>query len=259
MPETQVIPDEVLAAAKRVVRQRGPAALTMDVLAQETGLSRTTLYRRSGGREALLDALEAAGLAVGDRTDARMRILRAARAAFSRAGFSVATVEEIATDARVGLATLFRHFGDKENLAAAVIQETVPRRAMQQIEPTGDLRADLTGLAERMLAGLQQDTPLVRWMMIETLQGGPFLPKVRTLVPTRSLQAISRFFSACLASGQIPEGDPQMLAQAFAGLVMAFGFIGPLFSNGPVPDPPATARAITDLFLDGALALRRAR
>src|SRR5438128_1847774 len=58
----------------------------MENLAEKTGLSRTTLYRRTGGREALLDELARAGLHVGDRGDARERLLRAARVVFGRAG-----------------------------------------------------------------------------------------------------------------------------------------------------------------------------
>jgi AcrR family transcriptional regulator len=245
---------DVLNAAKRLIAARGPQGLTIDDLVRATGLSRTTLYRRTGGREALLDALQEAGLPIGDRTAARERILKSARAAFSRAGFDGATLEEIATAANVGLVTIYRHFGDKEGLAVAVLEGLAPHRAVRESRITSDLRKDLLALAERMLTGLRDDTPLVRWMMMETLADGPFVSRVRTLSPTRTLPSLVRLFSAHLGDGNLPKADPQLLAQSFVGMVMAFGVFGPLFNKLPAPDPAATARAVTDLFLYGALA-----
>src|SRR5688572_125442 len=100
-----MIDREVLDAAARIVARDGTDALTMERLARETGLSRATVYRRSGGRDALLDALAAAGHDVGDRTETRARILAGAREVFGRAGFDGATIEDVAAAAGVGPAT----------------------------------------------------------------------------------------------------------------------------------------------------------
>lgn len=250
------IDPEILAAAASLAETVGADDLTMDELARATGISRATLYRRTGGREAVLDALAAAGVAVGDRTEARARILAAARVVFSRAGFDAATIEEIAAEARVGPVTIYRHFGDKDGLVAAFLDELPPRRAAREAAAgaTEDLRADLQQLAERLLTGLRDELPLLRLTLIEALRGNPLVRRVQSLSRTRTLPAISALLSAHMAAGRLPKSDPKVLAQAFSGMLMAFSVIGPLLGERSVADPVALAHTLTELFLSGALA-----
>ncbi|MER5184248.1 helix-turn-helix domain-containing protein [Streptomyces sp. NPDC002896] len=49
--------DEILEAAAKLVKQQGPAALTMRKLAAELGTAVTSIYWHVGNRESLLDAL----------------------------------------------------------------------------------------------------------------------------------------------------------------------------------------------------------
>ncbi|MFE5769020.1 TetR/AcrR family transcriptional regulator [Streptomyces sp. NPDC056485] len=57
MARTTLTRDEVLAAAASLVKQHGPAALTMRKLAAELGTAVTSIYWHVGNRESLLDAL----------------------------------------------------------------------------------------------------------------------------------------------------------------------------------------------------------
>ncbi|KOU34770.1 TetR/AcrR family transcriptional regulator [Streptomyces sp. WM6378] len=57
MTRTSLTREEVLAAAGSLVRQHGPAALTMRGLAAELGTAVTSIYWHVGNRESLLDAL----------------------------------------------------------------------------------------------------------------------------------------------------------------------------------------------------------
>ncbi|MCB5168115.1 TetR/AcrR family transcriptional regulator; helix-turn-helix transcriptional regulator [Streptomyces bambusae] len=79
--------EEVLAAAAALVRQDGPAALTMRRLAAELGTAVTSIYWHVGNRESLLDALvertvqemgavRPAGRTPADRVVSVARILR---------------------------------------------------------------------------------------------------------------------------------------------------------------------------------------
>jgi AcrR family transcriptional regulator len=250
-----------MEAAARLVERHGADGLTMPALAKATGLSRATLYRRTGGRAPLLDALAAGGTPVGDRAGARERILAAARVVFGRAGFESATVVEIAAEAKVGLATVYRTFKDRDGLILAFLDSLAPRRAARDIaaHASADLRADLERLAEQMLRGLHDDAPLMRLMLLELLRGGPLLPRLRAMSPTRSLPSIARLLAGHAKAGRLPPTDATQLAQAFGGIVLAFGVLGPLLNGQPRGDPATTARAITDLFLRGALAPPRRR
>ncbi|TQK43681.1 TetR family transcriptional regulator [Streptomyces sp. SLBN-118] len=57
MPRTALTREEVLQAAASLVKQHGPAALTMRKLAAELGTAVTSIYWHVGNRESLLDAL----------------------------------------------------------------------------------------------------------------------------------------------------------------------------------------------------------
>jgi TetR/AcrR family transcriptional regulator len=257
-PETT---PQIVAAATRIVAAEGPDALTMERLARETGLSRATLYRRSGGREAVLDALAAAGTDVGDRTATRARILEGAREVFGRAGFGGATVDEVAAAAGVGAATVYRHFGDKDGLIAAFLDEFAPRRAAREATASlsGDLRRDLEDLAARVLTALRDDAPLVRLMMMETLRGGVTVAHARATPQARTVSSIASLLREHVAAGRLRDIDPEALAQAFGGMLFAFGVFAPLLRGVPAPDPAGTARTLTELFLRGALAAREER
>jgi AcrR family transcriptional regulator len=246
---------EVLKAAARIVDKDGPAHLTMPRLSRATGLSRATLYRQCGSREAVLDALAATGADVGDRTAARARILLGSRQVFGRVGFDAASLEEIAAAANVGIATIYRHFGDKDGLVAAFLDDLAPRRAAREARASasGDVRYDLERLAEQMLTGMRDDSALMRLLILETLRGSPLLGRVRAKSPTRMIAALAGLLRAHCAAGRLrDDADPQLLAQAFGGMVLAFGVVAPILRGEPAADPAVAARAITDLFLTGA-------
>ncbi|MFJ7155021.1 TetR/AcrR family transcriptional regulator [Streptomyces sp. NPDC101118] len=57
MARSPLTRDEVLEAAAALVKQHGPAALTMRKLAAELGTAVTSIYWHVGNRESLLDAL----------------------------------------------------------------------------------------------------------------------------------------------------------------------------------------------------------
>lgn len=251
------LPEEIVEAAARIVAAEGPDALTLERLAKETGLSRATLYRRSGGRGPLLDALAAAGEDVGDRSDTRAKILAGAREVFGRAGFDAATIEQVASAAGVGVASVYRWFGDKDGLVGAFLDELAPGRAARETRAraTGDLKNDLVTFAVSVLAGMQEDAPMIRLVLLEALKGGPLLPRVRAMSPVRSRTVLTALLREHAAAGRL-RGEPKELAQAFAGMVLAFGVVAPLLHGEPAADPEETARTITDLFLHGALAER---
>jgi AcrR family transcriptional regulator len=259
MSSNQAIPAPLLAAARRIVKQHGPQGLTLSALAVALSVSRATVVRRCGSREALLDALAEAGTAVGDRAAARTRILQAARVVFGRSGFEAASIEQIAEEARVAPATIYRHFQDKEGLVAAFLEVASPRSRVRAVldSKSGNLRRDLQRVAEVMLTHAKADSGSLRLVFIEALRGTPLLPRVRAMSPFRTLHALQALISAHLP----PERREQApeLAQAFAGLLLAFGFIGPLLAEVPVGDPQARAQFITDLFLRGARLPQRRR
>jgi AcrR family transcriptional regulator len=259
MSDEPPIPAPLLAVARGLIAKHGPEGLTLDAVAAALRVSRATVVRRCGSRQALLDALAEGGVDVGDRAEARTRILQAARVVFGRSGFEAASIDKIAEEARVAPATVYRHFGDKDGLVAAFLEITSPRSQVRAVlaQKTGDLRRDLERVATAMLTHVRKDEASVRLVFIEALRGTPLLPRVRAMSPSRTIDALR----ALLAEHLPPEraAEAQDLAQSFAGLLLSFGFIGPLFGAPPPIAPEERARFITNLFLRGARLPRRRR
>lgn len=251
------LPETITDAAARLVALHGPDGFTMDDLAREAGLSRATLYRQAGSREAVLSALSAQGVEIGERLDVRDRILAACRVVFTRAGFEAATLEDIAREAGVGPATVYRQFGDKAGLISAFAGHLGPRRAMREMapRPTGDPRADLERTAATVMRYAAEDLDLLKLALLERMRGGPWAELLKDS-PLRAQTALVRLMESYAASGVLGPHEPRRMARAFAGMLFAF-FTGPLLEGEPLPDPEETARFVTRVFLDGLASTAR--
>lgn len=243
------LPTDLLDAARELATQRG-ADFTIADLAAATGRSRATLYRQIGSLAALKAALASEGLPVGDAASTRARILAAARVCFGRQGMD-ATLDAIAAEAGVGIATVYRQFRDRNGLVEAFFHELGPRKGAREAAGrlTGDLRDDLYTVALGMLRGLEADQDLMRLAMIETLKNSTFADRMDS-GPFGTRLRVAAVLEPHVRSGALV-GDPVALAGAFGGLLMVFGFLAPLRTRVPV-HPAKTARFVTDLFLDGA-------
>lgn len=253
------VSQEVKAAALRLVERRGSHAFTMDALAREMGIARATLYRRAGGRGAVLAALGRDGVQLAAQEDASERILAAARVVFSRAGFDAATLEEVAREAKVGTATVYRLFGDKDGLAQAFADRFGPRRAVREVavRPSGNLRFDLEALATSVLRSAAAEGDLLKLALIERLRGGRFAQLLRAS-PLRSQKSLARFFKWYLARGALSPANPDLMAHAFSGLLLVF-VARPFVDGSPAADPETTGRFIAQVFLDGLAGGKRRR
>jgi AcrR family transcriptional regulator len=81
------------------------------------------------------------------KSEVRDRILRAALGAFARGGFAAATMSEIARDASMAVANLYRYYPGKEELFAAAIPEQTVARFEQLLERSVHAHARLAGVA----------------------------------------------------------------------------------------------------------------
>lgn len=80
------------------------------------------------------------------KPEVRERILRSALAAFARGGFVATTMSEIARDAGMAVANLYRYYASKEELFAAAIPEEIVARFEQLLERSVHAHARLAGL-----------------------------------------------------------------------------------------------------------------
>jgi AcrR family transcriptional regulator len=244
-------PHQILDAAEQLLADNPD--FTMEELGTAVHLSRATLYRQIGSKEALLQRLaDERGLEQVETADIRSRILAAARQIFGRYGLLDVTMEQIAQEAGVGVATLYRHFGDKESLIRAFASEITPHRAIadatQQI--SGNLTADLNQVVIHMLQFMHDNRDLARLGFNQNEKTRQYLAHIRP-APERTLYQLTKFLEAQRAAGTLPAGDLQQFALALTGMIFAFGFMAPTYHDMPLVEPEKTAEFIVNLFLNG--------
>ena len=169
------------AAAASLLTEVG-ADFTMEQLAARAQVPRATLYRHIGSKQALLTRLAAhAAPDAGVAPDPRIRILLAARRVFAQAGLAGATMEQIAAEAQVGVATVYRHFGDKDGLIRAFIAELSPRPVVRELaEPTADVAADLRALATTLLPFFYEYRDILRLILTAEATERAYIEQLRT-------------------------------------------------------------------------------
>lgn len=240
----------VLQMARELVKETA-VSFTMDQLAAKTGLSRATIYRQMGGKKAILKRLsEEHGLEELDQPDVPSRILQAARTLFGEQGLMAPTMEQIAAEANVGVATVYRHFGDKTGLLRRFLQAFHPRLPIEQDDVSGDLVTDLTRLVEMMIRFILENQDMVR---LSFSNGREWRDQLLDLRPfqKRSLVRVANFLQSQMDAGQLQPIDSRQAAIALLGMILSFSLIMPTYYNLPNPEPQETAVFITNLFLNG--------
>jgi AcrR family transcriptional regulator len=159
----------------------------------------------------------------GNPAETRREILRAAGESFAAAGFAGATTRQVAAKAGVNVATLHYHFGNKEGLYRAVLEEATSGR-LPAPETAGDPRERLARLVGQIWDFGAARPGLARLSLFDRLAGP------RPPAP---------------AGTNRPAADPRvaLLARAIAGI-----------GNGGAPPPldAAAAAFVIVTLVDGA-------
>ena len=244
------IQTKILQTARQLVEETA-ASFTMDDLAAQTGLSRATIYRQTGGKKAILQRLAAEhGLNELDQPDVRSRILQAARTLFGQHGFVSPTMEQIATEAGVGVATIYRHFGDKPTLLKTFLQTYQPRLSIDQNESSGDFETALFQMVQAMIQFILQNKDMVRLSFSNAHEWQAQLAELRPF-QERSLIRVANFLQSHIEAGGLRPVDPHQAATALMGMILSFCIIMPVYYQLPEPKPRETAVFIVELFLKG--------
>ena len=179
----------------------------------------------TAGAETIASADSASG-------DARGRILAAARKSFATAGFEGASTRQIAADAGVAQSLLLYHFGSKDALWRAVIDQmfadlngrvAVAARAARD----GSVRDRLLAVIRAFIDLCAQDADIHRIM---TLEGRQPTERLTWLVD-QHLRDNHRAACALIREGQragtVRPGDPTLLYYSFIAIA------GTAFSLAP--------------------------
>ncbi|HEX3414654.1 MAG TPA: TetR/AcrR family transcriptional regulator [Stellaceae bacterium] len=153
-------------------------------------------------------------------------VLAAAKRAFLAAGFGAVSMDTIAREAGVSKATVYAHFGSKEELFGAVIERECERYfdrfSAGELDPR-DVRASLTILGRRFLELiLSPDAIALHRIIVGEVTRFPMLGEVFWRAgPERERVQIEGFLRSAAGVGTLTLPDPRLAAEQFVTLVRA--------------------------------------
>ena len=155
----------------------------------------------------------------------RQRLLDAAFQVCSERGLQGATTREIADVARVNEVTLFRHFGSKEKLIAALFQRAVAAQAESfgETEPdANDLERDLTRYARRYHELLMSNEALIRTLIGEARRHPDHARQIICEAAKPMRERLLNYLRAAQKAGSVRRNlDVGPAVDAFTGMLLA--------------------------------------
>ncbi len=153
----------------------------------------------------------------GKRT--KERISRSALQLFVEKGITEATIRDISLAAGVAEGTLYRHYASKDDLAWQLFATNFMAfaRELQALARAGDgFKARLAAMVRQFCAFFDQDPVLFSYLL---LAQHAQLHKV-TEDMDNPVVVLRDTVAAGMAAGEVPAGDPDLLAAMVLGLVL---------------------------------------
>lgn len=178
------------------------------------------------------------------------RITAAAATLMLRRGFEKTTMDQVAAEAGVGKATVYRRWPSKDDLALAAMQELLDAELPQP--DTGSVREDLLESYRSMLAfvATEQGAAFMRTSVVEAIRDDRIAALYREAQERREQQSRTTLERA-VARGEVrADVDLDVAVQWLGGLT-----VSRIVSRRPLPRLDQ-AEAMVDFVLHGILAGR---
>jgi AcrR family transcriptional regulator len=162
----------------------------------------------------------------GPSEERRVAILQAAEAVFTEAGYTGASIREIARRAEVSSALLYWFFPNKAKLFAAMLLAKIDSQGVLEFPPEifeiapEELLPRLAhGFARFM--GSNQQINLMKLMLRETGQEPELIATMSQTISQRALTPMGAYIRRQMERGRMRHDNPEFVAQAFLGLFIA--------------------------------------
>jgi AcrR family transcriptional regulator len=257
-PAEVSVPAELVQTAIRAAEERGEdvASVPLRVLAAAAGISRSTLMRRIGGsRQALDDAVCAAGVDPGGRQPVRRRAVEAAARLISEQGLAAVTLEAVAAAAGCSVHSLYATFAGREGLLNAVYESYTPLFDIEKLvaRPSSSLEQTVRGIYRAFTAGLDRQ-PQVGPAMLADAFSRPNGAAGRLVQRyfSRALGSVGGWLAAEVAAGRIRPMPVTLLIQQLLGPLMLHLLSRPLMNEAvrlEMPDPDEICTRFAKAFV----------
>ena len=193
--------------------------------------------------------------------DRRQQILDTATDLFARQGFGSTTTRQIAQEAHVNEALIFRHFASKEDLYWAVLEHQCVaggdgRRIMtEELARSGSPQESFAGIARSFLQLRQQDSNLGRLLLFSALEHHQLSQRFFRTHIAELYEKLAQHILEQIGAGKFREVDPMLAARGFWGMVVYHFLVQELLGGKQYQDidTDEASRAIADIWLNGML------
>jgi AcrR family transcriptional regulator len=190
--------------------------------------------------------------------DRREQILEVASGIFARKGYQGTTTREIAEEARVNEALLFRHFPSKENLYWTMLEQLCHaggrRDRMKRILAQGGTDFEVfRGIARETLRRSLRDRELTRLLWFTALEKHELSVRFFNTFVADYYEALAGYIRARIRQGAFRKTDPLLAARGFLGMVVYHFLIQELFGGEQYRefDLEEVANTLAEIWLAG--------
>ncbi|MCJ8323297.1 MAG: TetR family transcriptional regulator [Rhizobiales bacterium] len=223
---------------------------TLDQLSKQANTSRATLYRRIGSKHNLLKKLAADGfISLDYQASAKAKILAATRIVVAKHGFINCTMEQIANQAGLGTATLYRHYAEKHKLLQAFTTALKSDVSMAEFKLAGNLSVEdgLYLLIKTMLKFIDDNVDIVKILFFGNPEERKYISNIRD-ASSSTFKSISQHIHNLKAQKLIQvEIKTEDLVASLMGQLMHFALTAPL-NLGRKLNIDRDAKLITKIF-----------
>ncbi len=184
----------------------------------------------------------------------RESIIESALSAFLEFGFGGTTMDEVVNRAGGSKASIYKHFKNKEDLFATVVDELVRHSLINELNPEDPPEKALLEYAESRLKVVftKKHIALRRLVIGE----GARFPKIARMYyehgPALSINLLEQYLKNAVTQGSLKIDDPHSAATGFTGMLMHFMYLRTLFTISTGPNNSQIkehARKTVDTFL----------
>jgi AcrR family transcriptional regulator len=200
--------------------------------------------------------------------DRRRQILEVASGIFARKGYDGTTTREIAEEAGVNEALLFRHFASKEALYWTMLEELCQVASrhgrMQKTLSKGSTDFEVfRAIARDVLTRTQRDRELTRLLWFTALENHELSKRFFNTFIAGYFEDLAGYIRARIRQGAFRRTDPLLAARGFLGMVVYHFLIQELFGGEQYRkfDREEVAGTLAAIWLQGmqAPAARRSK
>jgi AcrR family transcriptional regulator len=189
--------------------------------------------------------------------DRRQEILAAAMDLFAKKGFRGTTTRDLATQAEVNEAIIFRYFTNKEELYRAILEHKAGQNREAQIEEferlasSNDDEKFFQTLGHKFLERHENDTNFLRLLLFSALEGHELSDMFVASMTARN--PIANHIQKRIDEGTFRKMDPQLAARGFFGMFASFVLWQEIFGLKKTQpyDRDQVVRTFVSIFLKG--------